>query len=312
MKKFFFAAALACAALVSQPVAAQVAPTDFAPVGAEWWYYTVTVGGPVYTHVVSVADSMQVPGQAGSWRLLTRQDYYDINRTGTFSAPAPPSPYVYTQCQGPAVWYAWANTAVPSWPKRLLDFSLPRRSMVDTVWMCQNMGATIEMVDSVGMIGTAGRVLRTQWHSAPTFPSTMELRQYTGRVVEEFGYPNAIIVPLPECGTDPDMPTISYYNGGNGVVLGLRPQGILSVKEAAATRHLSVAPNPSANGRFRLDGLGSKAASYAIYDGQGRQVRVGKLTAADASINLADLPGGLYMLRGEVAGAAFTRRLVRE
>jgi Secretion system C-terminal sorting domain len=310
MKKLFFAAALACAALAGQPVAAQVSPTTFAETGTEWWYSVQSISGPYYVHVVSIGDTL-VAGQPGFWKWLTSQVYVDPTGSGTFAPVGTPAPFAYTQTRGAQVWAVRAQDPTLR-VFRYLDFSLQRNNMVDTVMLCQNRGATIEMVDSVGTIPTAGRIFRTQWHSAPTFPTTNELRQYTGRVVEEVGYPNAVMFPEPECGTDPDVPTLVYYGGANGFSYGTRPTRILSVAEAVATRHLSLAPNPSANGRFKLEGLTDKTATYAIYDAQGRRVRAGKLTAADATLNLSDLPGGLYMLRGEVSGSAFTRRLVRE
>ena len=89
------------------------------------------------------------------------------------------------------------------------------------------------------------------------------------------------------------------------------PAPVLGHAEPFATTVFSVAPNPSVTGRFHLEGLPNKPVSYVVFDAQGRRIRVGQLTATTPEINLAAEPAGLYLLRGEVSGKAFTRRLIR-
>ena len=104
---------------------------------------------------------------------------------------------------------------------------------------------------------------------------------------------------------------MAYYTDSL-ISFGTLPPIILAAPEAAVTRALQLAPNPSASGRFQLTGLEGQPATFTIFDPQGRRVLAGYLTGGAPELNLADLPAGLYLLRGAVAGHAFARRLVRE
>lgn len=91
--------------------------------------------------------------------------------------------------------------------------------------------------------------------------------------------------------------------------------GILGTAEATAGAprpSFTVAPNPSATGRFRCADLGTETVSYEVVDAVGRAVSRGQLTATAPDLDLSAQPAGLYLLRGEAQGKTLCRRLVRE
>ncbi len=307
MKKLLLAALLAFLVAVSQPVAAQT-PTVFAPSGAEWWYNTNTISGPYLSRVYVVNDTL-LPGLPGSWRVLQSQ-FYGYLGNGVYTAGSAPQPAGFVQVRGRQVWASSGQGAV-----LYVDFAAGP-GFVDSIARGCVSGKAALRIDSVGTCSYGGNLLVRQYRYAFAFSganidSTLNaLFTYTGQVIERLGYLNAAMFPRPQCGTDPDYPSLLAYSDGN-LRYGVAPVLGLSA-ESAATRALQPAPNPSANGRFRLSGLVDTAVGYAVFDGRGRRVRAGHLTAASAVIDLGELPAGLYLLRGALDGQAFTRRLVRE
>ncbi len=305
MKTVLLAAALAGATLLPRMAAAQ---TVFAPAGAEWWYQVTTVGGPYVLRVYAAGDTV-LPGHSGVWRSLKSQ-YYGYDRNGGYFPTPDINLRAFTQVRGSQVWAVHVRGTTE---QRILDFDA-RPGSLDTITYCQGSfqyDTAVVNIDSVSSQVWGGAQVRVQWHSTIPWLPTSPVRQFTGMVAERRGHPYAILLPVEGCGTDPDYPDLVYYVDNEGS-FGQQPRIVSGVTETAATRVLQIAPNPSASGRFRLEGLTTEGVAYIVVDAQGRRVSSGQLTAADAEISLRSIPAGLYLLRGEVGKRVFTRRLVRQ
>jgi hypothetical protein len=303
MKKIFATVALVGAIFLAKPAVAQ---TVFAPAGAEWWYEVLTIGGPYAVHVYAFGDTT-LPGHTGSWRCLRSQEF-GYNTGGYYPYPGT-SAFAFTQVRGDQVWVV--RDSVES---LFLDFGLPT-AFSDTVAFCPGgswSGVGVLTLDSVSTRPWASAPQRVQWWSSTTSGGVglQPLWRYTGAVAERIGYLNALMFPSDQCGSCPDYPSLRYY-ADNGGSFGQRPTIVSGIAESALTRALQLAPNPS-TGRFSINDLAEKLIDYEIVDAKGCQVRRGRLSAANAAVDLSDQPAGMYLLRGTVAGQAFTRRLVRE
>ncbi|UYZ64004.1 alpha-amylase family glycosyl hydrolase [Hymenobacter weizhouensis] len=85
---------------------------------------------------------------------------------------------------------------------------------------------------------------------------------------------------------------------------------------AAATGQLAVSPNPVSAGELALlvPGGGAAAAQAQLYDAQGRLVRQRHTTlrAGQATLDVAGLPRGLYLLSVTAGAATYTAKVVIE
>ncbi|MBC7447660.1 MAG: T9SS type A sorting domain-containing protein [Hymenobacteraceae bacterium] len=303
MQKLLLAAALLVLAAYSA-----AAQTVFAPAGAEWWYEVTTVGGPYMLRVYTAGDAV-LSGKAGRWQALDTQ-YFGYAGNGAYFPQGQVAHFAYTQVRNNQVW-----TATDSTESVFLDFS-SGPGIVDSVANGCARRNSAHRIDSLGVRTVSGQSARIQWHHAFARTGVVNdtisnaLRQYTGEVVERLGYENAVLFPQPECGTDPEQPTLRFYSDGI-VSVGTRPQIVTGLAEASATRALQFAPNPSATGRFCLVGQVIFPINYTVCDALGRRVCSGQLTAAAPEIILPNVAPGLYLLRGEAGGQAFARRLVR-
>ena len=128
-------------------------------------------------------------------------------------------------------------------------------------------------------------------------------------------------------GLAPDSVSMIFFSGtANTVTAGtvLRIDDIsftgtvTASRDAALAASLSVVPNPSPDGRYRL--LSTEpallAAPLAVLDATGRVVRrqpapAPPLPTTARPLDLSDLPGGLYVVQLLVPGGVVTRRLSR-
>lgn len=324
MKTFFFALAFAGAVLTVQPAAAQ---TVFAPTGAEWTFQYFAAGSAGFSGrgAVRYAATRDTVVLGRTCRVLA-------GRLSEYDAAVPNSPvatyilpneffavdgdrilYYHQTAQQFYTWVDFSAQPGDSWPVRAAASCTGGLGALDTA-----------VVDSVGTIQVAGQTLRWVKLQPNAFQNsfTTGLYQYgQGRIVERLGHLRNL-VPGGYCGNDPDIADgLACYSDNSGFqfsTFGLPGQGCASILLAAADAYhsfpqgVSVTPNPSATGEFRLEGLAEAPVSYAVFDAQGRRVRVGQLTSTTPELNLSDLPAGLYLLRGHVAGRAFSQRLVRE
>ena len=288
---------LLAASLLGTP-ATVTAQTVFAPPGAEWWYeWRGMLIYPSFTHFRVVGDSL-VGGQLARKVLVE-----EVTDTGAnFSVDS--RSYLFVRTTGDDV-LSWD----PATGAYRLEYRFNRP--VGSSWSllgCTTGGATTYVVDSAVSRTVNGTVLRTQYSSIPGIIGRHQIAQE--RIGSAGGLNGPLLFLRTYCA--PGAPEaraglVSYTDAD--VQIGTAP--VLSRAEPLATMALSVAPNPSVSGRFRLEGITAKLVSYTVFDGQGRRVRAGQLTAAAPEINLAAEPAGLYLLRGVMSGRSFTRRLVR-
>ncbi|MBC7447659.1 MAG: T9SS type A sorting domain-containing protein [Hymenobacteraceae bacterium] len=274
------------------------AQTVFAPLGAEWWYEWrgLLIPPPSYTHVRVVGDSVvggylarkilveEVADPDSGYQVVyTRQWFVRVDRGEVFR------------------WNATAGTY-----ELELNFERPIGAGWNLPGCTSRSGMTL-VLDSVQRVAVGGMSLRQQFYSiqgqagSGYFP-----------VLERVGVEGNILFYTPSCGPGPAEagPVLLSY-ADSTLRTGTPPP--LGRSESPATAAFSVVPNPSASGRFRLEGLTTttKPVRYVVFDGQGRRIRAGQLTVAAPELNLATEPAGIYLLRGEVGGKAFTRRLIR-
>ncbi len=303
MKNLVFAAALAAGTLGGAPATAQ---TIFAPNGAEWWYDLMTVSCPYAVRVYAAGDTV-LPAHAGAWRVL-RAETYLYHISGACFPVAGSYLFAFTQVRGNQVWVAQGSSE-----QKILDFGLLPGS-TDTVTYCTgpSTATAVLRLDSVLIQPWGGAPSRVQWHSSSLGSGGYQpLREFTGMAAERMGYHHALLVPVQECGTDPDVPQLLFYTDSGGT-FGQRPRVIMSTPHPVVALGPQLVPNPSATGVFAVeDGL-TEPLRYRIFDTQGRCVQTGRLTGSSPALSLATLPAGLYLLRGEMAGRPFARRLVRE
>lgn len=303
MKKLYSLLLLVLLALTTRPVAAQ---TVFAPAGAEWWFDEAG-GWPPPAPIVDRARVLgdTVLGGHVARRILVEQ-LMDTG-TGFFVTVFLENIFVRTAADSVFQW----DAAGASY-RLMYNFG---RSVGDQ-WVgphCNGQLLVPMMLDSVDQLSVSGQSLRRQFQHPLVAPGSTDestFREFAQPVIERFGSMGGLIFPQARCHTDwPDHLLRAYRD--NIVSFGTVPP-LLGYHEAAATAALTVAPNPSVSGRFQLNGLAARATSYRVFDALGRCVQHGQLRATQTEVNLTDQPAGLYLLRGEVAGQAFTRRLVRE
>ncbi len=276
-------------------VAPATAQTVFAPTGAEWWFEWrgMIIPPTPYTHV-RVAGDTTLGGYPA--RKLLVEEIYD---TGTGYQVQSIRPW-FVRTAGDDV-FRWN----PSTASYQLEYSFGRP--IGDVWAVATCTGTLPLtLDSIQQQTVGGVALRQQFYGDHTQPNSAYLP-----VLERVGIAgtNVILFWEPWCGPSGEADAIFISYSDAALRIGSVP--VLSRVEPLATAALHVAPNPSATGRFRLEGIAAEAVSYAVFDVQGRRVRSGQLTG-DSEVNLAAEPAGLYLLRGEVDGRTFTRRLIRE
>ena len=306
MKKLFLASAglsIALASLTAAPAAAQ---TVFAPMGAEWWYDVQSMHGPGVAF--AYVDSSLV-GPSSTVQRIKRTIFWQV--LGTTSYTTQPMASLYVQQQGDVVVsFSTAGGFIQQTP--FLDFGQTVGDVRTEAIECPQDSMGVIRIDSVGTVTSGAMSLRSQTATARSLGSGMgpitPFYEFAGKRIERLGHLHAFVVPQGQCGTDPDYYTLQYYVDPT-MSFGVRPSiRVTGMAETAATAALSVAPNPSASGRFRVEGV-TGATTYAVFDAQGRRVRAGELSSAP-EVDLTDVPAGLYLLRGEVGGQAFTRRLL--
>lgn len=86
---------------------------------------------------------------------------------------------------------------------------------------------------------------------------------------------------------------------------------LVSVEEAQTGIDFSVSPNPCAE-RTTLRGntVPGEVTTVTVFDLLGQEQKSQQYTGLPASLSLADLPDGVYLLNIRTAGTAFTRRIV--
>ncbi len=311
MKKLFLTLAVALSALTAP------AQTVFAPAGAEWWYGMVNVGGPAYVRAF-VAGSMNYQGTPCS---LVRLDVW-------YGAPTGPGQvqWQHAGLTNDTLLFATAGDVVLAAHhgqtlQPLLDFGRPvgfstrMQAPTNCLGVGSGTGEEVDLViDSVYNLTRQGVVLRVQAVSAHTLISggpraSSVFNAYTGPVTERLGFPYTLLFPGLLCGTDPDTYRLVAYSDAQ-LTYGTRPSAILGLAANLPETALTIAPNPSATGRFQLTGT---ALTYTVFDALGRRVLTGATTPAATDLDLSARPAGLYVLRAtDAAGRGLTRRLVRE
>lgn len=291
---------LAFALLLAKPTLAQ---TVFAPHGAEWWYEERGImpmpGGPFLDHAYVTGDTL-LGGQrarcialdmlmdtGGGYDVYSRYRAAYIVRTSADSVlcwDAPTGRYrlVANFAQGPGD--TWAAPG------------------------CSGQLTATVVFDSVDQIGLGGRLLRRQ-HQHPSADPNNQLGLYALPFVERLGASSCLLFSGPVCMSDGGYYFLHAYRDST-FTYGTSPLG---TPGALAAEALTVAPNPAADGHFRISGLTSGTTiTGELYDAQGRALRAVRLSAAQPALDLASQPAGLYLLRATVAGRPFVRRLVRQ
>ncbi len=308
MKKLFLTLAVALSALTAS------AQTVFAPAGAEWWYEQFSIGGPGYVRAF-VAGSMNYQGTPCA---VVRLDQWNGYPTGPGQVQ-----WQHAGLTNDTLLFATAGDVVlgarkgePLTP--LLDFSRPvgsaTRMQVPTD--CPNWaGEEVDLaIDSLYTLTRQGVALRVQAMGAHSLSPAQSgayyvFQTYIGPVTERLGFPNTLFFPWMICGTDVDTYRLVSY-ADTQLTYGTRPTIVLATVADLPETALTVAPNPSATGRFQLTGT---ALTYTVFDALGRRVQTGATAPAATELDLSARPAGLYVLRAtDAAGRGLTRRLVRE
>lgn len=302
--------ALGLVSVVATSARAQ-APTVFAPAGAEWWFQTTDIGGPGYERCF-VDSTFSYQGYPASRVRIDRYNGYLVG-SGQVSwvHSGVTTEQLYFYVQGAQVYrFAPGGTAALQY-----DFSLPVGASWTVTVGCNSSDSTgVVTVDSAGTAPVSGQLLRYQYQSAQlTSGQTAgtNLRSvYAGRIWERLGYSGARFIPQPAWGNcEPTAYELLAYSDGT-ISFGAAPTIPLTAPDESTMAQLTVAPNPSADGRFTLHGL-TAAVLYRIHDALGRQVSAGCLTIEQAVVELTNVPAGIYWLRGtKPGGASFTRRLI--
>ncbi len=280
-----------------RPAAAQ---TVFAPLGAEWWYQCggLTIPPISYLHARVVGDSV-VGGQlAQKIRIEVIRDTGAGNHTAWTN-------YQFARTVGDDVW-SW-NTSTGAYQLEY-RFGQPAGSSW-SVPGCTAGSALDFMLDSVELVSVGNTRLRRQFYSWPAAATNTGISGAT--FLERVGSESHVLFYRLDCGPGPaesGCGLLSYADAQTRI--GSPP--VLGRTEARLTAQLVVSRNPSATGRFRLEGLTREPVSYEIVDARGRRISNGQLTAAAPEIDLSTKPAGLYLLCGHVRGKAFTRRLICE
>jgi hypothetical protein len=104
-----------------------------------------------------------------------------------------------------------------------------------------------------------------------------------------------------------------------GITCASQPSNrLLGTQHALPGTSLSVAPNPTLDGRFNVTLTGYRqAVALTLFDALGRPVRQAAIAAPNPAgttqlLDIAPLPSGLYILQVRTAGGIDTRRIVRE
>lgn len=301
---------LSCLILACLRASSAHAQTIFAPTGTEWWYYVATVGGPYMAHVESVGDTL-VAGQPGAWKALRCQRYSYVGN-GRYTPAWQPFILALTQVRGQQVW-AVQHSGVPF---LYLDFTIPAGTLVDSIDYCPSgnpvSGTAAHVIDSVGLTTVNGQQIRYQSHKVPAVNNweRIIMEEFTGRVLEGVGYPNALMFPILRCGTDPELPRLQYFSDGV-LSFGTLPIITGQAEEAAVFAGVTISPNPAADGLFQVSGFAAETVvTYDVLDVLGQRVCAGTL-AAGSMLNLAECRPGVYWLHTEAAGKRISRRLVR-
>jgi len=88
--------------------------------------------------------------------------------------------------------------------------------------------------------------------------------------------------------------------------------GTLGNETVVLQNKVTVYPNPSSS-VFNLSVGGATKTDYQVYDLSGKLIRQEKgMTDSIISIDLSDVSAGVYVLRGEVDGVRFARKLIRK
>jgi hypothetical protein len=136
-----------------------------------------------------------------------------------------------------------------------------------------------------------------------------------------------VTVPLQYAsGLAPDSVSMVFFSGNTQVVTAgsvLRIDDIAFTGTATATRDaalnaaLSIAPNPSPDGRYRLSSLDPTvlAAPLVVFDAAGRLVRhydrVAHPGLPERALDLSELPAGIYTVQLDTPRGIITHKLVR-
>jgi hypothetical protein len=111
---------------------------------------------------------------------------------------------------------------------------------------------------------------------------------------------------------------VTTLNGTSATGCAVSSAPLLGTQHALPGTSLSVAPNPTADGRFNVTLTGyHQAAALTLFDALGRPVRQVAISAPNPAgttqlLNIAPLPAGLYILQVRTAGGIDTRQIVRE
>ena len=87
--------------------------------------------------------------------------------------------------------------------------------------------------------------------------------------------------------------------------------GTLGVEDEKKKDRLLVYPNPASDG-FTIDFKGSSVAKMEIIDYLGKTIRLGDIQNGTNTIDLSNLPSGLYFIKVSDENETFTRKIIKE
>lgn len=282
------------------------AQSDFAPVGAKWYYNyddgSAPLYGPAYYDVYESVGDVSIGGEqmrmiiGKAWRKYTGQ----LQPIDTIYVSATPDTVYY--------YHKYFQKKVP-----LLVFNVQAgdtikfydpwypRSGFDSVWH--------SVVDSVRTFTLNGRSLRRVYtHELYGGCCSFWGRGYAEMLGSFDYFTHLMAARIPEdpkglrCYTDAQL---AYHT--DTFACDAHPPA-LDVSNADVPLAWQISPNPVSE-KIKLRGTTNSSFDYTLYSAEGR-LQLSGSAVAPADVDIAALPAGLYWLRLRVGEAVYSQRVV--